>query len=95
MYINYIYNTSYSKFVMDMVEPETFCLRLAIFGKSIRTTWQQLQGERDLCDITLECKDGKILTNKTNILHSSLVFKNILNLSLIQNPVIYLREATV
>ena len=64
---------------MDMVEPETFCLRLTEIKEIIGATWQQLQGERDFYNVTLACKDGKILTHKIIIVHSSPVFKNSLN----------------
>ena len=64
---------------MDLAAGESFCLRLTQFGDNIRTTWQQLQVEKDFCDVTLACKDGQISTHKIIISHSSPVLKNILN----------------
>ena len=62
-----------------------------MFEKNIRATWQQLQGERYFCNVTLACKDGKNLTHKIIISHSIPVLKNLLNQNMNQNPVIYLR----
>ena len=42
---------------------ETFCLRFNEFTGVIKSCWQQLQGDNDLCDITLACDDSIILAH--------------------------------
>ena len=40
-----------------MATNENFCLRLNDFEAVIKSYWQELQRDNDLCDITLACDD--------------------------------------
>ena len=46
---------------------ENYCLHLTQF----RITWNQLQIDKDFCDVTLECEDGQILSHRIIVSHSS------------------------
>ena len=74
-----------------MVNSETFRLCLNEFGSNITTTWQELEKEKDFCDVTLACEDTQIETHKLIISSSSPVLKNILKNNSNQHPLIYLR----
>ena len=68
-----------------------FCISSNNFGNGIRSTWQELQVNKEFCDVTLACSDGKIEGHKIIMSHSSPVLKDILKQTSGQNPVIYLR----
>ena len=70
---------------------ENDCFRLNEYGSNIRTTWQQLQIDKDFCDVTMVCDDGQIKTHRIIVSHSSPLLKDILKQSPSQNSVIYLR----
>ena len=74
-----------------MADSDNFCLRLNEFERNVKTSWRELQIEKDFCDVTLACEDKQIQTHKIIISSSSPVLKNILKLN--QNPhqLIYLR----
>ena len=75
-----------------MANVENFCLRLNEFETNVKIYWQQLQDEKDFCDVTLVCDDGQIKTHKIMISSCSPVFKNILTLKQNSHPLIYLRR---
>ena len=75
-----------------MAPNETFCLRLNEFEDVIKSCWQELQKENDLCDITLACEDRQIKTHKFVISAFSPVLRNILKLHQNPHPLIYLRK---
>ena len=74
-----------------MARDENYLLRLNQFGSNIKTTWLQLQGEKDFCDVTLACNDRQIESHKIIVSHSSPILKNILKQTSSQNLVNYLR----
>ena len=47
-----------------MSEIDIFCLRLDGFERNIKTYWQELQVETDLCDVMLAYEDKQINTHK-------------------------------
>ena len=47
-----------------MADNENFCLRLNSFDKNVKTAWQEMQMEKDFCDMTLACQDKQIKTHK-------------------------------
>merc|ERR1719469_341885 len=61
------------------------------FESNIKSTWQELQTEKDFCDLTLACEDKQIQTHKIIISSSSPIFRNILKQNSNPHPVIYLR----
>merc|ERR1719186_937568 len=74
-----------------MALKDEFNLRYDEFSNKISSTWQNLQYEKDLCDVTLACEDRQILSHKIVISSCSPVFKNILKHNASPHPVIYLR----
>ena len=75
-----------------MAVNETFCLRFNEFEGVIKSCWQELQRENDLCDITLACEDRQIKTHKFVISAFSPVLRSILKLHQNPHPLIYLRK---
>merc|ERR1719291_1170760 len=75
-----------------MASNESFCLRLNEFEGVIKSSWQELQKENDLCDITLACEDRQIKTHKFVISAFSPVLRNILKFHQSPHPLIYLRK---
>ena len=75
-----------------MAPNETFCLHLNKFEEVIKLSWQELQRDNDLCDITLACEDRQIRTHKFVISAFSPVLRNILKLHQNPHPLIYLRK---
>ena len=75
-----------------MSDNETFCLRLNEFERVIKSCWQELQTENDLCDITLACEDRQIKTHKFVINAFSPVLRNSLKKHTNPHPLIYLRK---
>ena len=78
--------------IRKMSSNENFCLRLIGFEEVIKSCWQELQRENDLCDITLACEDKQIKTHKFVISAFSPVLRNILKLHQNPHPLIYLRK---
>ena len=74
-----------------MANGDNFCLRLTGFGSNIKESWQQLQIDKDFCDVTLACKDGQIQSHRIILSHSSPVLKDILKQNANSNPFIYIR----
>ena len=70
---------------------DNFCLRLNSFEASVGTNWQQLQNEKDFCDVTLACDDKQIKVHKVIISSCSSVLKKILKSNSNPHPFIYLR----
>ena len=70
---------------------ENYYLSFNRFESNLKQTWQELQMEKDLCDVTLACDGEQILTHKLIISCSSPVFKNILKQNSNPHPIIYLR----
>ena len=60
------------------------------FESIVKSYCQELQTEKDLCDLTLACEDKQIQTHKFLMSSFSPVLKNILKLNPNQHPVIYL-----
>ena len=75
-----------------MTVNETFCLRFNEFEGVIKSCWQELQTENDLCDITLACEDRQIKSHKFVISAFSPVLRSILKLHQNPHPLIYLRK---
>ena len=74
-----------------MYQDNNYLLCLNQFERNIKAKWQELQTEKDLCDMTLACEDKQILTHKIIISSSSPIFQNILKQNSNPHPVIYLR----
>ena len=66
--------------------------RLNSFEKDVKTFWQDIQMEKDFCDVTIACDDKIIRTHKIIISSFSPILRNILRLTKNQNPLIYLRR---
>ena len=75
-----------------MAANETFCLGFNEFEGVIKSCWQELQRENDLCDITLACEEKQIKTHKFVVCTFSPVLRNILKLHQNKHPLIYLRK---
>ena len=43
-----------------MVDDENFRLLLNEFEENVKTSWQELQNEKDFCDVPLACEDKPI-----------------------------------
>ena len=71
---------------------ETFCLRFNEFEGVVKSCWQELQQENDLCDLILACEDRQIKTHKFVISAFSPVLRNILKLHQNPHPLMYLRK---
>ena len=71
---------------------ETICLRFNEFTGVIQSCWRELQGDNDLCDITLACEDRQIKAHKFVISAFSPVLRNVLKLHQNPHPLIYLRK---
>ena len=69
--------------VCDLTWPE--------FEANIRSVWQELQLERDFCDVTLACAENQIQVHKVIISAISPILRNISKLNSNQNPLIYLK----
>lgn len=74
-----------------MAGGENFCLRLNVFEKNVKTSWQELQLEENYSDIILACEGKHIKTHKLVISSFSPVLRNILKLNQTFNPLIYLK----
>jgi len=70
---------------------DTFCIGLDEFDTNIRTIWQNLQKEKEFCDMTLACEGKVIQTHKVIISAISPILRNILRLNTNKYPCIYLR----
>ena len=55
-----------------MVNNDNYCLRLNQFEKYAKTSWQELQMDKDYFDVTLACEDQQIKTHKLVISACSL-----------------------
>ena len=75
-----------------MVGNVDFCLCLKDFERKSKIYWQELQNEKDFCDVTLVCEDKQIEAHKLVISSCSPVLENILKLNQTFHPVIYLRK---
>ena len=75
-----------------MVGNVDFCLCLKDFEGKSKIYWQELQNEKDFCDVTLVCEDKQIEAHKLVISSCSPVLENILKLNQTFHPVIYLRK---
>merc|ERR1719291_536587 len=75
-----------------MASNESFCLRLNEFEGFIKSYWQELQDDNDLCDMTLACEDRQIKAHKFVISAFSPVLRNVLKLHQNPHPLIYLRK---
>ena len=75
-----------------MSSNESFCLRLNEFEDIIKSSWQDLQRDNDLGDLTLACEDREIKTHKFVISAFSPVLWNILKLNQNPHPLLYLRK---
>jgi len=67
-------------------------LRLNGFENSIKASFQDLETEKDLCDITLACDDNQIEAHKIVLMTFSPVFKNLIKSNKTQHPIIFLRK---
>ena len=61
-----------------MAARDNFCLRLNGFENNVKTSWQELQKENDLCDITLACENKQILVHRIIISSNCPLFRYIL-----------------
>ena len=71
---------------------DNYFLSLNEFEQNVKTSWQELQMEMDLCDVILACKGKQIETHKVIISSCSPILRNILKLNQNPHPVIYLRK---
>ena len=70
-----------------MPEQDNCSLRWIEFESNVKIAWQELNIEKDFCDLTLACEDGKIEIHKIVISACSPVLKNILKIN--SKPLIY------
>ena len=75
-----------------MIGNVDFCLYLKDFEGKFKIYWQELQNEKDFCDVMLVCEDKQIEAHKLVISSCSPVLENILKLNQTFHPVIYLRK---
>ena len=71
---------------------DNFCLQLNEFESNIKTFWNELEADKDFCDVTLACEYKQIKAHKVVIFSYSPIFRNILKLNQNTYPLIYLRK---
>ena len=72
-----------------MASNETFCLHVNEFEGVIKSSWQDLRKENNLCDITLACEERQIKTHKFVISVFSRVLRIFLKLHQNPHPLIF------
>ena len=60
------------------------------YENNIKSTWQELQGKKEYCDVTLACVDKQILVHKIIISSVSPILRGILKQHPNPHPLIYL-----
>ena len=75
-----------------MVVGDKFCLNLKEFANNVKVSWQELQIEKDFCDVTLASENKQIKAHKIVISSCSSVLRNILKSNPTPHPFIYLRK---
>ena len=61
-----------------MNSDDKFCLQWNDFQKSIKTSFAELLGDKDLIDVTLACEDGQLQAHKVILSSGSPFFKRLL-----------------
>ena len=82
------------RFHITMASNANYYLCLKEFEDNAKMYWQELQMEKQFCDMTLSCDEIQIKTHKLIISFCSSVLRNILKLNQTQHPVMYLRKVT-
>jgi len=77
-----------------MTGSDNYCLRLNEFEGNGKISWQELEIDKDFCDVTLACGDKQIKTHRLIISSFSPVLRNILKFNQAPHPLIYLRRVS-
>ena len=75
-----------------MPDNDNINLHFNEFERIVKSSWRELQLDKELCDITLACEDRQIKTHKFVISAFSPVLRNILKLHQNLHLLIYLRK---
>ena len=58
---------------------DNYCLRLNEFEGNVKISWQELETDKDFCDVTQACEDKQIKTHRLIISSFIPVLRSILN----------------
>ena len=77
-----------------MTGSDNYCLRINEFEGNVKVSWQELETDKDFCDVTLACEDKQIKTHRLIISSFSPVLRNILKFNQAPHQLIYLRRVS-
>ena len=71
---------------------EKLCLQWNNFNENIKSSFEQLRGDKDFTDVTLACEDGQqVEAHKLVLIASSPFFLSILKRNKHSHPLIYMK----
>ena len=64
-----------------MTDSDNYCLRINEFEGYVKVSWQELETDKDFCDVTQACEDKQIKTHRLIISSFIPVLRSILKLN--------------